>query len=96
MAEERLGITVDNITPMIMKELRLKDRAGVVVTDVASGSPAEDAGVQPGDVIREANRVSVNNLKDFEAALKKSGKGGPVLLLIKRGGQAFYVSITAS
>jgi serine protease Do len=93
--EERLGITVSNVTPQIMRELRLKSREGVVVTDVASGSPAENAGIQPGDVIREANRVSVNNVKEFEAALTKSGKSKPVLLLLKRGAQTFYLSITA-
>jgi serine protease Do len=94
--EERLGIAVADITPQIMKELRLRSREGVVVTDVASGSPAEDAGIQPGDVIRETNRIAVNSVKEFEAALAKSGKGRPVLLLIRRGAQSFYVSITAS
>jgi serine protease Do len=94
--EERLGITVGSITPQVMRELGLRDRTGVVVTDVAQGSPAEDAGIQAGDVIKETNRVPVNNIRDFETALRKSGKNKPVLLLIKRGAATFYVSITAS
>ncbi len=94
--QERLGLTVQNITPQIMRELRLRDKTGVVVTDVAEGSPADDAGIQPGDIIKEANRVPVNNTKDFETALGRSGKNRPVLLLIKRGAATFYVSITAS
>jgi serine protease Do len=94
--EERLGITVGSITPQVMRELGLRDRTGVVVTDVAQGSPAEDAGIQAGDVIKETNRVPVNNIRDFETALRKSGKNRPVLLLIKRGAATFYVSIAAS
>jgi serine protease Do len=94
--EERLGMTVGSITPQVMRELGLRDRTGVVVTDVAQGSPAEDAGIQAGDVIKETNRVPVNNIRDFETALRKSGKNRPVLLLIKRGAATFYVSIAAS
>jgi len=94
--EESLGMAVDDISPEIMKELKLRDRTGVVVTEVAPGGPADEAGIQPGDVIREVNRVPVSNLKDYGAALKKSGKNKPVLLLIKRGGQTFFVSIAVS
>ncbi len=94
--EERLGITVENITPQIMRELGLSDRTGVVVTGVASGSPADDAGIQAGDIIKETNRVPVKNLGDFESALSRSGKNKPVLFLIKRGAATFYVSIAAS
>jgi serine protease Do len=94
--EERLGITVENITPQVARQLGLKDRTGVVVTDVAQGSPAENAGIQTGDIIKETNRVPVNNLKEFEAALGKSGKNKPVLFLIKRGASTFYVSIDTS
>jgi serine protease Do len=94
--EERLGITVENITPQLARQLGLRDRSGVVVTDVAQGSPAEDAGIQAGDIIKETNRVPVNNLREFESALGKSGRNKPVLFLIKRGSSTFYVSIETS
>jgi serine protease Do len=94
--EERLGLTVEDITPHIMRELGLRDRTGVVVTGVAQGSPADDAGIQAGDIIKETNRVPVKNLRDFESAMSKSGKNKPVLFLIKRGAATFYVSIATS
>jgi serine protease Do len=94
--EESLGMTVDDISPQIMRELKLRDRTGAVVIDIAPGSPADDAGVQPGDVIREVNRIPVGNLKDYRAALKKSGTNKPLLFLIKRGSQTFFVSISVS
>ena len=79
-----------------MKELQLKDRTGVVVVDTAPGGPAHDAGIQPGDVIKEVNRKPVRSLKDYDSLMGKTEKGKPVLFLIKRGGQTFYVSIKVS
>jgi serine protease Do len=93
---EDLGLTVDNITPHLMRELRIRDKTGVVVVNVEAGSPADDAGIQPGDLIKEVNRVPVSNLKEYGAALEKSGKNKPVLFLIKRGGRTFYVSVSVS
>src|SRR4030042_396275 len=56
-----LGITVQNITPEIAKGLGLKKDAGVVVTGIEAGSPAANAGIQTGDVIREVNRKPVKD-----------------------------------
>lgn len=96
VSEESLGMRVDNITPRLAHQLRIKDKSGVVVIDILSGSPADMAGIQAGDVIKEVNRKPVKDLKDYEAAMRKVSKGSPVLLLIKRGGQTFYVSIKIS
>jgi serine protease Do len=63
---------------------------------VTPGSPAADTGIQAGDVIKEINHELIRNLKDFNNAMGKTEKSKPVLLLIKRGGQTFYVSIRAS
>jgi serine protease Do len=93
---ESLGLNVENITPHLAAELRLKDRTGVVVVSVQSGSPADDAGIQAGDVIREVNREPVRNVGEYNAAMNKAGKNKPLLLLLKRGMQAFYVTIQLS
>ncbi len=93
MTPEGLGLTVRDITPQIMKELRLRDKNGVVIVDVQPGSPADDAGIQVGDVIREVNRVQVKDLHDYNSEIQKSGRNKPLLFLIKRGAQTFYVTI---
>jgi len=96
LSPEVFGLTVENITPQVMSELRLKDRSGVVVANVQPGSLADEAGMQAGDVIREANRMPVKDLNDYNAALSKSGRNKPVLFLVKRGAQTFYVTIQIS
>jgi serine protease Do len=93
VSAEGLGLTLSNITPQVMNEFRLRDKTGVIVVNVASGSPADDAGIETGDVIKEVNRIPIKNLNDFESAAKRAGPNKPVLLLVKRGPQVFYVSI---
>lgn len=96
VSEESLGMRVDNITPRWAHQFRLRDKSGVVVIDVLSGSPADMAGIQAGDIIKEVNRKPVKDMKDYGAAMGRVSKGNPVLLLIKRDGQTFYVSIKVS
>lgn len=89
------GLSVDNITPDIARQLRLPRNArGVVVTDVDSGSAAAEAGIRPGDVIVEVNRRPVNNVNDFNRTI--SGLSDQeALLLVNRGGNMFYVVLGA-
>ena len=91
-----LGMQVQDVTPGLRSELGIRDKTGVVVVQVAPGSPAHDAGIQTGDVIREIDHNPIRNPKDYNNAIGKIGKGKPVLLLMKRGGQTFYVSIKVS
>lgn len=56
---KRLGIAIQNITPDIAQTLSLKDSNGILVAQVEPGSPAENAGLQRGDIIREVNRKPI-------------------------------------
>jgi len=86
------GIAVQNITPELAKQLGLKPgEKGVMISDVAPGSSAEAAGLQPGDVIKEVNRKSVANTADFENSIKKSSDSNKLLLLVKRKGGSVYM-----
>jgi len=91
--QENLGLTVSNITPQVRHEFGIQDKAGVIVSEVLPGSLADDAGIQPGDIIKEVNRKPINNVKDYNAEMKKAEKNKPVLFLVKRGQRVFYVSI---
>jgi serine protease Do len=89
------GITVQELTPQLEKQLNLEPgTTGVVISDIESGSPADAAGLQPGDIITEVNRQAVKNLNDYRQALKAVKAGENLLLLVQRGGGAFYVVLT--
>jgi serine protease Do len=86
------GMAVQNITPEIAKQLGVRPREkGVVISGVAPGSAAEMAGLQPGDIVKEVNRQSIANTRDFEKAVHKASDGNRLLLLLKRGGGSLYV-----
>ncbi len=94
--EGGLGMAVDDLKPEWQKEFNLKERTGAVVTDVSPGSPADDAGIKMGDLIREVNRNRIRDGKDYREYMGRTKGGDPILLLLRRGGQTFYVSIKIS
>jgi len=67
--------------------------AGVVVAHVQAGSPAEQAGLQRGDVIQEVNRQHVASVKDYESAASKIKKEENAVLLVNRQGNTIFIVI---
>jgi len=66
---------------------------GVVVLEVAAGSPASRAGLIEGDVIMEINRQEVATLADYDRLARQIRKDKGVLLLIARRGQTLFVGV---
>jgi S1-C subfamily serine protease len=81
------GATVVNLSPAVADELGVDPftlEGGVLVTKVGAGIAAE-AGIRPGDVIREINGRKVKRVGDLRAALSEGGDGWAIT--IERGGQ---------
>lgn len=88
-----LGLKVESLKPEDKVDLDLAPTTeGVVVGDVAQGSPAARAGVEPGDVIQEVNGKAVAEASTFRSALNSS-QGKLVRLLIDRAGSHFFVAL---
>ncbi len=66
---------------------------GVVVVRIKPGSTAEEMGMHEGDIILEVNRKAVSSLKSYERAASGLAKDQAVLLLLKRKGQAIYLTL---
>ena len=66
---------------------------GVVIAKIRQGSMAEESGLKEGDLLLEVNRQPTPTLKAYERAASKLGKGQAVLLLIKRQGRPFFVTL---
>ncbi|MCL4476798.1 MAG: DegQ family serine endoprotease [Nitrospirae bacterium] len=93
-SRKMLGITIQNVTPEIARALGLKDETGVVVSRVEPGSPAENAGLQRGDVIQEVNRKPVKDTQGFLRKIEEAKDGGSILLLVHRGESNLFVAVT--
>jgi len=92
-ASRVIGLSLQDLTPEIAGQLGYEKDRGAVVTGVEPGSPADDAGIQPGDLVKEVNRVAVRSAQECETALRDLKKGDTAALLIRRGDQTRYVAI---
>ena len=89
----RWGLSLADLTPDVRHEVQAKPSVqGAVVEDVKPGSPADNAGLQRGDVIMEVNRHSVKSASDVVQALSGVPSGQDALVLVwSNGGSTFRV-----
>lgn len=91
-----LGIQAQPLTPEVAKQVGVPTATqGLVVANVAPGSPADDAGIARGDVIMSINREPIRTTADVKTALAKSGTK-PALLLVNRKGSTVYLPVRVS
>jgi serine protease Do len=88
------GLTLNNITPDIARQLRLDNPRGAVVVDVDPNSAAARAGISEGDVILRVGRTPVTNAADAQRELAKVPSGGTAFLRVLRDGQETFVPVT--
>jgi serine protease Do len=87
----RWGLGLQELTPDIREQLRIpSDLGGAVVGNVQPGSPADNAGLQRGDVIVEVNRRSVKSDADAIDQLKSIPQGQDALVLVWSNGGSTY------
>jgi serine protease Do len=91
----RWGMRLADLTPDVRNELQADDQRsvhGAIVQDVQPGSPADNAGLQRGDVIMEVNRHGVKSASEAAQALSGVPTGQDALVLVwSNGGSTFRV-----
>ena len=80
---EELGMAVESLTPELAARLSYEGETGVVITAVRPGSPAAEAGLASGNLIKEVNREKVQNTAQFHSLIAKADKTKPILLLVR-------------
>ncbi|MCX8011913.1 MAG: DegQ family serine endoprotease [Desulfobacterota bacterium] len=89
--EDQLGLKVQELTPDLANQMGIADKEGVIITDVEPGGPADEAGLQRGDIIKEVNRIPVKNIKNYSDILAKAKPGENILFFIRRGEDSLYL-----
>ena len=93
-SQEALGIEVQSLTKDLAERFGYALGEGVIVASVVPGSPADQAGIQPGDLIQSVNQVSVTSVEEFDQAVQKSMKSKKVLFLVRRGQYSQFAVVT--
>jgi serine protease Do len=90
-----LGMKVRALTPDLARRLDMPpDETGLVATDVDSGGLAAEAGMQPGDIIKQINRKPVASVADYQKVISKAKPGETILFLVRRGDMTSFRAIT--
>jgi serine protease Do len=98
-----LGVLYIPITSDIVSQYNLSVNQGVYIPTVdqnggqatiVSGSPADKAGIQPGDIITKVDGTSVDQNTSLTSILDKHNIGDSITLTIVRGGKTITVSVT--
>jgi serine protease Do len=92
-AYEQFGLTVEDITQEIARYLGIPKNTGIIVVRVQNGSPADEVGIQPQDIILQVNKVKIASVKEFVREVSKKANKGSIMLLIKRGQATFFVAL---
>jgi len=91
----KLGLAVSDLTPQARQQANVPDDVhGVLVNNVRPASPADDAGIQPGDVILEVNRKPATSACQFANQVHQDESGNKdLLMLVWSHGNASYRTV---
>ena len=90
----KLGLAVGDLTADARQQINAPEQLhGVVVQGVRPASPADAAGLQPGDVILEVNRKPAESASQFASEVHQSPEGKDLLLLVWSKGGASYRTV---
>jgi len=89
----RLGLLIEDVNPEIKALMNLSSSRGVLVIEVIPDSPAEDSGVEPGDVIHAINDLSIHEGSDLLNAMQDFDNTSRIVLSLERQGKLLHIAI---
>jgi serine protease Do len=91
-----IGVDVQDLTPALADRFHLKKSQGALVARVRDHSPADQAGIAPGDVIVRWDRNQIDNSNDLRIAIAKSKPGAQATAVLYRDGRKQEVPVTVA
>ncbi len=92
----RIGVQIDQVTKDVAESIGLGKPQGALVRSVESGSPADKAGVEAGDIITRFNGQAIERASDLPRMVGNTKPGGRVTLTVFRRGGSRDLPITVT
>ncbi|MFT5429382.1 MAG: serine protease Do [Myxococcota bacterium] len=89
-----VGLRIEPNTRALAKKLKLPRVDGLVITRVDAGSPADQAGLEPGDILLQVSNAAVGSVKAFAKEMGNIESGRVVMLLVQRGDRKLFRAFT--
>ena len=88
-----LGVSVQDLSDQLRKFFKAEDNAGVLVSDVVKNSPADEAGIQAGDVIIAVDDAAIESPQDLTAAIGEYDPNTQVTVHLIRDGKSKNIKV---
>jgi serine protease DegQ len=88
-----IGAGVQDLTPELAESFKLDDAKGVLVTDVVHRSPAEQAGIKTGDILRSIDNVRIDDWNTMLDTVANLPPGKTVPIQLVRNGNEFSLQV---
>jgi S1-C subfamily serine protease len=88
-----LGISGQSIDAEFAQQQGLSVQSGVLVGDIVAGGPADEAGLQPGDVITAVDGKALDSMDALAATVSSHVPGDALTLTVTRGGQSGQLTV---
>ena len=82
-----LGVGIQDISEEVAEYYGIKEKNGVLVTEVFPGDPADLAGIKPKDIILSVNRKAVDNARQLTGMIADISVGDTIQIEINRNGK---------
>ena len=94
VARGYLGVAINPLTPEMAEQLGLPEQTGAMIRSITPGSPAEKAGLQPGDVLVAINGKPIQGARDLVRQIAAAAVGSKVEIKVIRDKQEQTLSVT--
>jgi len=88
-----LGVGIQDLTPELAEYYGVKEKEGVLVTQVFEGDPADKGGIKPNDIITSVNGQSVKSARDLSSVIANIGVEKRISITLLRNGRKKSVTI---
>lgn len=88
-----LGISIQNVTEELSGYLKMKDPSGVLVGEVAQGTPAEKAGIEPYDIITKIDGKNVKTTRELVQVIEQFPVGHKTKVEVLRNNKAKILEV---
>jgi serine protease Do len=89
-----IGITGLDLSPAIAQQYQLPADRGVLIVEVSPNTPAEEAGIVPGDILLALNEAQIETVQELQRILEEYQPGDEITLLVNREGEEIEVPVT--
>jgi serine protease Do len=89
-----LGVSIANIDKELVKEFDLQKDKGVVVVEIFKGHPADEAGIEPGDILLEFDGKPVDTVRGLQQMVAETAVNASAPVKIQRGKSTKILKVT--